>query len=120
MPYEKESRKIFAFPMADVFNAAKYCVTFMGGKIIKENEGEGLLHGQMDKKLFGDYLGDRSKLEMQITSKGKDETEIYIFAYPLNAVGQKLMFGARDGVVETIMAAFFNEVGKKLTEKQSP
>jgi hypothetical protein len=114
MPYEKESKQSFSYPLADVFQAAKHCVTYMGGKVLKEDEKKGLLHAQMDKKLFGDYLGDRSKLEMQITSADENETEIYIYAYPLNAVGQKLMFGAREGVVETIMAAFFKEVAKRL------
>ncbi len=115
MPFEQESKQKFAYPMAQVFQAARDCVPYMGGKVLKEDESKGLLHAQMDKKLFGEYLGDRSKLEMQITSVGENETEIYIYAYPLNAVGQKLMFGARDGVVETMMAAFFKEVEKQLT-----
>ena len=117
MPFEKESQRSFTYPLAEVFQAAKHCVTYMGGKVLKENEQNGLLHAQMDKKLFGDYLGDRSKLEMQFTSVNENETEINIFAYPLNAVGQKLMFGARDGVVETVMDAFFTEVEKHLSGK---
>jgi hypothetical protein len=117
MPYEKEYRHTFSHPVGDVSQSARHCVTFMGGKVLKEDQGAGLLHAQMDKKLFGEYLGDRSKLEMQITSVNDNETEIYVFAYPLNAVGQKLMFGARDGVVETMTAAFFEQVEKHLTGK---
>ena len=117
MPYEKESRKSFPYPPDQVFQAAKYCVLYMGGKVLREDENQGLLHAQMDKKLFGDYLGDRSQLEMSITNVNENETEIYVFAYPLNAVGQKLMFGARDGVVETMMAAFYKEVEKHLAGK---
>ena len=115
MPYEKEVRETFEYPVEEVFETAKYCVPYMGGKVLKEDKADGLLHTQMDKKLFGDYLGDRSKLEMKISDTGEGKTEIYIFAYPLNAVGQKLMFGARDGVVETMTAAFFKEVAKKLS-----
>jgi len=117
MPYEKESKQTFAHPVADVFQSAQHCVKFMGGKVLKDDESKGLLHAQMDKKLFGDYLGDRSKLEMQFTSLSDNETEIAIYAYPLNAVGQKLMFGAREGVVETMMAAFYKEVEKHLAGK---
>ena len=118
MPYEKELRETFDYPFEAVFEAAKYCVPYMGGKVLKEDKNEGLLHAQMDKKLFGDYLGDRSKLEMKISDAGDGSTEIYIFAYPLNAVGQKLMFGARDGVVETMTAAFFKEVAKRLMDNK--
>ncbi len=107
MPYEKEYRHTFSHPVGDVSQSARHCVTFMGGKVLKEDQGAGLLHAQMDKKLFGEYLGDRSKLEMQITSVNDNETEI----------GQKLMFGARDGVVETMTAAFFEQVEKHLTGK---
>ena len=114
MPYEKKSSKIFSYPLETVFQAAKTCVPFMGGKILKEDEKKGLLHAQMDKKLFGDYLGDRSKLEMTFTSSAENETNVAIFAYPLNAVGQKLMFGAREGVVETMLAAFYEQLGKHL------
>jgi len=114
MPYEKESKMTFAYPSDQVFQAAKHCLTYMGGKVMKEDKGQGLLHAQMDKKLFGDYLGDRSKLEMVFTGVNEKETEVYIFAYPLNAVGQKLFFGARDGVVEAVLAAFQAEVEKKL------
>ncbi len=39
-----------------------------------------------------------------------------IYGYPLNAVGQKLLFGARPGVVETVISVLFEEVQKKLTE----
>jgi hypothetical protein len=117
MPYEKEFRYTLAYPIVNVFQSSKYCVTFLGGKVVKEDQITGLLHAQMDKKLFGDYLGDRSKLEIKLTSEGENETEIYIFAYPLNAVGQKLMFGARDGVVETMAAAFLEQVEKHLVGK---
>lgn len=114
MPYEQSSNKTIPYPRDQVFQAAKAIVPSMGGKILKEDEEKGILHAQMDKKLFGNYLGDRSKLEMQFTEEGKDSTNISIFAYPLDAVGQKLMFGARKGVVETIIKTFYEELEKHL------
>ena len=114
MPYEQSSNKIIPYPRDQVFQAAKAIVPYMGGKILKEDEKKGILHAQMDKKLFGDYLGDRSKLEIQITDEGERSTKISIFAYPLDAVGQKLMFGARKGVVETIIKTFYEELEKYL------
>lgn len=116
MPYEKESTYTFNYPLETVFESALTCVPHMGGKVLKQDQGKGVLHAQMDKKLFGDYLGDRSKLEMRYSAGDGEKTDVYIFAYPLNAVGQKLMFGARQGVVEKILAAFCEEMEKNLNK----
>ena len=116
MPYEKESKKTLNYPIEMVFKSAKSCIVQMGGKILKDEQNDGVLYAQMDKKLFGDYLGDRSKLEIKFTEVENNKTEIYIYAYPLNAVGQKLMFGARKDVVERMMTAFYEQIEKKLQE----
>lgn len=116
MPYEKESTKMFQYPLNHVYQSAIFCIKYMGGKIIKQDQEKGILHAQMDKKLFGNYLGDRSQLEIQFTDEGNTQTSIYIFAYPLNAVGQKLMFGARKGVVDKIISTFYQELEKYLQD----
>ena len=51
----------------------------------------------------GRVLGDRSKLEISFEANSADETTVSIYGYPLNAVGQKLLFGARPGVVKTVI-----------------
>jgi len=114
MPYEQKSTKTIPYPRDQVFQAARATVPYMGGKILKQDEEKGILHAQMDKKLFGNYLGDRSKLEIQFTDEGEGQTAIHIFAYPLDAIGQKLMFGARKGVVDTIISTFYQELEKHL------
>lgn len=119
MPYERESTKIIKFSIEDVYESASFCVKHMGGKILKDDPQQRILHAQMDKKLFGNYLGDRSKLEIEFNEVGNEETKVFIYAYPLNAVGQKLMFGARKGVAEKIIAAFYEEVEKHLQEKEN-
>ncbi|MDP2964813.1 MAG: hypothetical protein Q8N39_02105 [Pelolinea sp.] len=88
----------------------------MGGKIIVHDLANKQLHAQMNKKLHGKILGDRSKLEIDFKDEAEGGTNMAIKAYPLNAVGQKLMFGARKGVVETVLTAFYEEVEKRLTE----
>ena len=118
MPYEQKSSKSFPYPMDKVFAAAINSVQHMGGKVAKKDEKNGKLIANMDKKLFGNYLGDRSQLEIQLKSMEDDSTQMDIFAFPLNAVGQKLMFGARPGVVETVLRVLFREVGERLEGKQ--
>ncbi len=90
----------------------------MKGKIkVHDLEGK-RLHAQIDKKLYGKILGDRSALEITFTEEEEDATSIEINAYPLNAVGQKLMFGARNGVVETVLKAFYQEMEKQLSKEE--
>ena len=116
MPFEKTRSKLFEYPFEAVYKAAYACVKPLGGKILKAEPEKKLLHVQMDKRLKGDMLGDRSKLEMTFSVDEADHTTLSIFAYPLNAVGQKLMFGARKGVVDRVLTVFFEEVEKRLTE----
>ncbi len=119
MPYEKETRRELPFPLEAVYQSAVHCIQHMGGKVIKQDAERGILHAQMDKKLFGAYLGDRSQLEIQFSEIENGGTSIYIFAFPLNAIGQKLMFGARQGVVDTMMNAFYQELEKHLQKIQA-
>jgi len=114
MPYEKNRSQQFAYPFESVYKAAFLCVKQLGGKVLKSEPEQKLLHAQMDKSLKGDMLGDRSKLEMSFADDGAGNTTLSILAYPLNAVGQKLMFGARPGVVERVLTVFFEEVEKNL------
>lgn len=116
MPYEKTRAQLFEYPFDEVYKAAYVCVKQLGGKILKSEPEQKLIHAQMDKKLKGDVLGDRSKLEMTFTVDEAGRTNLSIFAYPLNAVGQKLMFGARKGVVDRVLTVFLEEVEKRLTE----
>jgi hypothetical protein len=114
MPYEQCSSKKFPFVKERVFLSAIASIQFMGGKVIKKDIQNGTLVAQMDKKLFGNYLGDRSQLEISFINETDENTTIKIFAFPLNAIGQKLMFGARKGVVDTIIRVFYEEVEKRL------
>jgi hypothetical protein len=114
MPFE--IKKVMTYPQSfeEVYKAAYLTVQSLGGKVIKHDLANKQLFGQMDKKFQGKLLGDRSRLEMTFSQDADGQTVLSMYAYPLNAVGQKLMFGARKGVVETVVAGFFEEVSKKL------
>lgn len=114
MPYERKKSQTYPYPFEPVYKAAYTCAKELGGKVLKHDPANKELHVQMDKKLQGRVLGDRSKLEMKFEVAGDAETILSVFGYPLNAVGQKLMFGARPGVVDTVISVFFEEIQKKL------
>jgi hypothetical protein len=114
MPYEKTATKIYDFPINEVYEAANLSIKPMGGKILKNDPANMFMQAQMDKKLYNRVLGDRSMLEVKFNYESDDRTKMEVLAYPLNAVGQKLMFGARPGVVEAILVAFYDEIEKRL------
>ncbi len=114
MPFEIKKEKAYSRPFEEVYKAAYLSVQELGGKVVKHDLANKRLTGQMDKKFQGQLLGDRSLLEMTFSNDAEGSTVLSIYAYPLNAVGQKLMFGARKGVVETVVAGFYESVDKKL------
>jgi hypothetical protein len=116
MSFEKTAFKAFGQPLEKVYEAATSSIKPMGGKILKKDPDCKYFHAQMDKKLYGKVLGDRSMLEVTFNSETESSTRMDVLAYPLNAVGQKLLFGVRPGVVETVLAAFLVEVENHLAE----
>jgi hypothetical protein len=118
MPYEVNSTKKYAYPLKKVYECAYLSIAALGGKVTRHDAAGGRLQGQMDKKLYGKILGDRSQLDITLT-EADGETQMAILAYPLNAINQKLMFGARPGVVQTVLAAFHEEVEKRLAQNDS-
>jgi hypothetical protein len=114
MPFEIKTIMTYRQTFEEVYKAAYLTIRELGGKVVKHDLNNKMLFGQMDKKFQGKVLGDRSRLELTFTEDADGNTVVSIYAYPLNAVGQKLMFGARKGVVETVVDAYLVEVAKKL------
>jgi hypothetical protein len=114
MPYEKKRSMVYSHPFEEVYKTAFMTAKELGGKILKNEPDKKMLHVQMDKRIKGETLGDRTKFEMSFSVDQAEQTTLVIFAYPLNAVGQKLMFGARKGVVDWALDIFFEELAKQL------
>jgi hypothetical protein len=61
-------------------------------------------------------LGDRTQFAATI-SDNDGKTTVAIEVYPLNAVGQQLMFGARRGVSRTVANWFFAHLEHRLPKQ---
>ncbi len=114
MSYDVKLTKNYAARPETVISVCKKVAVELGGKVLTHDENAKILHIQMDKKLQGNVLGDRSKLEIHYSAPTDESTQLEVLAYPLNVVGQKLMFGARPGVVQTVLKVFFEQVEEKL------
>jgi len=107
--------KTFSHSFTDTYKSAYNGAKAIKGKILKHDPKKGLMHIQFDKKLYGKYIGDRSRFEIQFSKEEGPETTLTILAYPINPIGHKLMFGQRKGVIEAVSRALYDEMQKRLT-----
>ncbi len=115
MPYTIKESKTFPKTSEQVYAAAQKAVAGLQGKILEEDAGAGTLKGQFDKKIHGQVLGDRTQILVEVTPKGAENSEISVEVYPINPVGQKLQFGARQGVSQKVTGWYWAHVEHNLS-----
>jgi len=107
MPFTVKESRTYDKPKENTFQAAQKAIAGLEGKVLAEDAGAGTIQGQFDKKILGKVLGDRSQILVTITGSNEDSSTVAVEAYPINPVGQKLQFGARKGVVPTVVSWFW-------------
>lgn len=117
MSYTVKVTKTFEHPFDDTYKSVHQSVEAMKGKVLLSDPDNRHFEAQMDKKLYGKYLGDRSRLEIDFVNESDDATMLAITAYPVNPIGQKLMFGARKGVIPRVLESLYAEMEQRLSKK---
>ena len=112
--YDVNVKLRFEYPLAATIRSAKQSAESMQAKTLTDDSENNKLVLQFDKKLYGKYLGDRSRFEIEFETEESGSTLLKILAYPVNPIGQKLMFGARKGVISAILEALYAEMIKRL------
>lgn len=107
-PFDQYDEHTFSSSVKQVIEALAAGAKRLGATVKATDVATGLFEAQFDKKMRGKILGDRSWVEVHVTAKG-GTAHCSLYAFPLNAIGQKLMFGARDGVVDAVIAALWEE-----------
>lgn len=115
MPYTVKETKTYSKTTVQVYGAAQKAVAGLQGKILEEDASAGTLKGQFDKKIHGKVLGDRSQILVAVNAEGTDSSSVAIEVYPINPVGQKLMFGGRKGVSQQIAAWYWAHLEHNLS-----
>jgi len=113
MPYEIHQEKVYTQPQAEVFTASLKAVQKLGGKVLSQKPEEFRIEVKFDKTILGRVLGDRTNLVCSVRADGAGST-VVVDAYPLDAVGRKLMFGARPGVTQTVVTWFIAHLDNNL------
>ncbi len=106
MPFTVKETRTYPHPTDATYQAALKAIAGLQGKVLAEDPAAGTVKGQFDKTIHGKVLGDRSQMIVSV-SAADGQSSVAIEAYPINPVGQKLQFGARKGVVPTVVGWFW-------------
>ena len=109
MPYDVHQEKTFLQERGKVYDAAKKSVEKLKGQMLKSKPEEFQFEVKFDKTLLGKVLGDRTQMTCVVQANG-DGSKVIMDIYPLDAVGRKLMFGARKGVSEEVLKLFLDNL----------
>jgi hypothetical protein len=106
-----KQHKDYPTPVDATSRAAREAIAALGGKPL--SAAGDVIEAKFEKTVLGKVLGDRTQAKLSVMSHaGGSRVEIEVF--PLNAIGQRLMFGERRGVSETIVAWLFAHLEHRL------
>lgn len=114
MPYTIKETKQYPQRSDVVRNATIHAVEGLEGKIISRDTATGNIVAQFNKTIHGKVLGDRTQLHIKIDAPASGESTLYLEAYPLDAIGRKLTFGARKGVTRMVLDWFYAHLENRL------
>ena len=113
MPFEVHQEKTYTQERSTVYDAAKKSAEKLKGQMLKSKLEEFQFEVKFDKTLLGKVLGDRTQMTCVVHAEG-DGSKVIMDIYPLDAVGRKLMFGARKGVSEEVLKMFTENLESNL------
>lgn len=113
MPYDIHQEKTYSQDARTIYDAALKSAEKLKGQILSSKPDDLRFEVKFDKTILGTVLGDRTQLTCVVRTEG-DESKVVIDVYPLDAVGRKLMFGARKGVTQTVIDLFITHLENNL------
>ena len=118
MDYTITDNKQYAVSAETLRQATLAAVAALEGKVEKDDASTGEIVVKFNKTILGKVLGDRTHFELTVLESA-DGAQLDVTAFPLDAVGRKLHFGARKGVTKTVLSwlhAHTDHQLKKLAE----
>ena len=113
MPYDVHQEKNYIQERGTVYNAALKSVEKLKGQMLKSKSENFQFEVKFDKTVLGKVLGDRTQMTCVVQPEGEG-SKVVMDIYPLDAVGRKLMFGARKGVSEEVLRLFVENLESHL------
>jgi len=113
MPFEVHQEKDYTQDRSKVYDAAMKSVETLKGQTLSSSAEEFRFEVKFDKKVLGRVLGDRTQMTCVVQADGEG-CKVIMDIYPLDAIGRKLMFGARKGVSEEVLKYFIENLESNL------
>ncbi|MBV8048477.1 MAG: hypothetical protein JO171_15090 [Paludibacterium sp.] len=113
MSLEQHQEKDYAQDPLALYRAALAAVKKLDGQVTEDVPDRGRLVATFPKTILGKTLGERTHLTCEVRGQG-GAGQVVVDAYPLDAIGRKLMFGARKGVTQTVVTLFLEHLDQQL------
>lgn len=114
MPFTIHEEKTYPVALDKLKAAARGAIGGLEGSITAEEENGNFITAKFPKTVLNNLLGDRTQMELRFEAASDTESKVLITIFPLNAVEQKLMFGARKGVSRTVLTWFLAHTEHRL------
>lgn len=115
MGYTVKETKSYNQPADAVIKVAAEVINQLDGKPTKKNKPEnGRLDANFNKKVKDAPLNNRIQLEVSVTSQAPEQSTISVEAYPVDPVGNKLMFGVRGNPSRVVVDAFWGDLNQRI------
>lgn len=113
MPFDVHDEKSYSQDQSKVYDAAMKSVETLKGKVLSSKPDDFQFEVKFDKTLLGKILGDRTQMTCVVQAE-EGGSKVLLDIYPLDAIGRKLMFGARKGVSEEVVKLFLEHLESNL------
>jgi hypothetical protein len=113
MPFEQHQEKQYAKEARAIYQGALAAIETLEGSLVSSAPDKLRLEVKFPKTMLGKTLGERTFLSCEVRPQGETGMVI-VDAYPLDAVERKLMFGARKGVTQAVVALFMEHLDQRL------
>lgn len=114
MPYTLNEEKTYPVSLDKLKVAALGAISGLEGSVSKQEADGKTLMAKFPKTILNNLLGDRTEMELTFDTVSDSESKMRITIYPINPVGQKLLFGARKGVTKTVLTWFIAHTEHRL------
>ena len=117
MSYVIQEEKTFEVSFAELHKAVLGAISGLEGSMLKDDPDAGRLKAKFPKTILNNVLGDRTQLEIAFEKVSDVETKMALKIFPINPVGQELLFGARKGVPRKVLTWFIAHTEHRLKKE---
>lgn len=111
MAYDINQAKTYQQPAQAMSQLAAAVATRLGGKADKKNNPmAGHIQVTFNKQVKNQMLPNRVQLVVKLESVSPESSQLSLSAYPVDPLGNKLMFGVRGNATRTVVDTFWAEL----------